>query len=64
MTRPSELRDLTADELRQKEHDLDDQLFRMRLQKAMGHLDTPLKLRTLRRERARVKTILREKKNG
>jgi large subunit ribosomal protein L29 len=64
MTRPSELRDLTADELRQREHDLDDQLFRMRLQKAMGHLDTPLKLRTLRRERARVKTILREKKNG
>jgi large subunit ribosomal protein L29 len=63
MSTASELRDLTPDELRQREHELDDQLFRMRLQKAMGHLETPVKLRTLRRERARVKTILREK-NG
>jgi large subunit ribosomal protein L29 len=61
MTRPGELRDLTLDDLRQREHELDDQLFRMRLQKAMGQLDVPTKIRTLRRERARVKTILREK---
>jgi ribosomal protein L29 len=35
----------------------------MRMQKAMGQLDTPTKMRTVRHERARVKTILREK-NG
>jgi large subunit ribosomal protein L29 len=63
MTKPSELRDLTVEDLRQREHELDDQLFRTRMQKAMGQLDTPMKLRTLRRERARVKTILHEK-NG
>ena len=61
MSKPSELRDLTLDDLRQREHELDDQLFRMRLQKAMGQLDVPTKIRTVRRERARVKTILREK---
>jgi large subunit ribosomal protein L29 len=63
MSKPNELRDLTVDELRLKEHELDDQLFRMRLQKAMGQLEVPTRLRTLRRERARIKTILHEK-NG
>ncbi|MGE3843116.1 MAG: 50S ribosomal protein L29 [Vicinamibacterales bacterium] len=61
MSKPSELRDLSPDELRSKEHEIDDQLFRMRLQKAMGQLEVPLKIRTLRRERARIKTILRER---
>jgi ribosomal protein L29 len=34
----------------------------MRIQKAMGQLDAPSKMRTLRRELARVKTVLREKR--
>jgi ribosomal protein L29 len=59
----NELRELSVDELRHREHELDDQMFRMRMQKAMGQLDVPTKVRTLRRARARVKTILREK-NG
>ena len=49
MSTASELRDLTLDELRQKEHELDDQLFRMRLQKAMGHLETPVKLPAIKK---------------
>lgn len=57
----AELRDLTADDLRQREHDLEEQLFRMRLQKAMGQLEQPLKVRTMRRDLARVKTVLRQK---
>ena len=57
----TELRDLSVDELRQREHDLEDQLFRMRIQKAVGQLDAPLKLRTMRRDLARVKTVLRQK---
>ena len=57
--RVDEFRDLAADELRQRERDMDDQVFRLRIQKAMGHLDTPLKLREIRRDLARVKTVLR-----
>ena len=56
-----EFRDLGADELRQREKDLDDQLFRLRIQKSMGQLDAAYKLQSLRRDRARVKTVLREK---
>jgi large subunit ribosomal protein L29 len=57
----AELQELSADDLRQREHDLEEQLFRMRLQKAMGQLEAPLKLRTMRRNLARVKTVLRQK---
>jgi large subunit ribosomal protein L29 len=57
----TELRDLDVDELQRREKDLEDQLFRMRLQKSMGQLDSPVKIRALRRDRARVKTVLREK---
>ena len=61
MTSASELRQLNEQDLRNRERDLDDQLFRLRIQKAMGHLDVPLKLREVRRDLARVKTVLRQK---
>ena len=61
MTSASELRELNEDDLRNRERDLDEQLFRLRIQKAMGHLDVPLKLREVRRDLARVKTVLRQK---
>jgi large subunit ribosomal protein L29 len=57
-----ELRELNQDELRHRERDLEDQLFRMRMQQAMGQLDVPLKIRTARRDLARVKTVLRQKR--
>ena len=60
-TKARDLRELSVDDLRRKEADLTDQIFRMRIQKAMGHLDVPLKVRTTRRELARVKTVLAEK---
>jgi large subunit ribosomal protein L29 len=56
-----EFRDLGADELKQREKDLDDQLFRLRIQKSMGQLEAATKLKSLRRDLARVKTVLREK---
>jgi large subunit ribosomal protein L29 len=59
-----ELRDLGIDELGTKAHDLADQLFRMRIQKAMGQLEAPEKMRTLRRDLARVKTVLRQKRES
>jgi large subunit ribosomal protein L29 len=57
-----EIRDLGVDDLQARAKDLDDQLFRLRIQKSMGQLETPAKLRTLRRDLARVKTILRERR--
>ena len=60
----AEFRDLQVDELRQREKDLDDQLFRLRIQKSMGQLEAAHKLKVLRRDLARVKTVLREKATG
>ena len=57
----AEFRDLQVDELRQREKDMDDQLFRLRIQKSMGQLEAAHKLKLLRRDLARVKTVLREK---
>ncbi len=57
----SELRDLTAEELRQKEEELADQLFALRLQKSIGQLEKPSRIRNARVELARVLTVLREK---
>jgi large subunit ribosomal protein L29 len=56
-----ELRDMDADTLRAKTQEIDDQLFRMRIQKSMGQLEAPGKMREIRRERARILTILKEK---
>jgi large subunit ribosomal protein L29 len=58
----AELRDLAVDELGEKERDLRDQLFRMRIQKSMGQLEAPEKIRSVRRDLARVKTVLRQKR--
>ncbi len=62
MTSALDLRELNDDDLRNRERDLDDQLFRLRIQKSMGQLDAPLKIRDLRRDLARVKTVLRERR--
>jgi large subunit ribosomal protein L29 len=60
--KPAELRALGPDELGVKERELTDQLFRMRLQKSMGQLENPDKVRTVRRDLARVKTVLNQKR--
>jgi large subunit ribosomal protein L29 len=61
MTKPAEFRDLGVEDLQHKIREADDQLFRLKLQKSMGQLDSPAKLRSLRRDVARMKTVLREK---
>ena len=60
----TEFRDLAPDELRQREKDMDDQLFRLRIQKSMGQLEAAHKLKAIRRDLARVKTVLREKETA
>jgi large subunit ribosomal protein L29 len=64
MTKVAEFRDLGVDELAARVKDFDDQLFRLRLQKSMGQLEAANKVRALRRDLARVKTVLREKQKA
>ncbi|MGC1453892.1 MAG: 50S ribosomal protein L29 [Nitrospirota bacterium] len=56
-----ELRDLSNDELQTKAADLKKELFNLRFQQAMGQIENPMRLRTLRRDIAKTKTILKEK---
>ena len=60
-TSAKELRDLSNDELRTKAVDLKKELFNLRFQQAMGQIENPMRLRTLRRDIAKTKTILKEK---
>jgi ribosomal protein L29 len=57
----AELRGLPVEDLRQRARELDDQVFRLRLQKSMGQTEAGNKIRPLRRQAARVQTVLREK---
>jgi len=57
----TEIREMSVDELHTREKDLDDQIFRLRIQKSMGQLEAPAKVRELRKDLAKIKTILREK---
>jgi large subunit ribosomal protein L29 len=57
----ADLRDLTVEDLRTRERELDETLFRMRLQKATAQLESTATIKTTRRDLARVKTILRQK---
>jgi large subunit ribosomal protein L29 len=62
----ADLRELSVEDLGARAKELEDQLFRMRLQQSLGQLDAPLKLRHTRRDLARIKTVITEKqkKNG
>lgn len=55
-----EIRALSAEELGLRIEDLEEELFRLRLQHQLGALENPLRLRALRRDLARCKTIQRE----
>jgi large subunit ribosomal protein L29 len=60
-THAKELRDLSSDELQTKAVDLKKELFNLRFQQAMGQIENPMRLRTLRKDIAKTKTILKEK---
>ncbi len=61
MSKAIALRELDGDALQAKAKELDDQLFRLRIQKSMGQLEAPHKIRNARRELARIQTVLKEK---
>jgi large subunit ribosomal protein L29 len=56
-----DLREQTEDELRLKEGELYDQLFKLRFQAATAQLEKPAKIRQVRRDLARIKTVLKQK---
>jgi large subunit ribosomal protein L29 len=58
------LRNLTDAELQHQERELNDQLFRMKFQLKMGQTESLNKIRGLRKDVARIKTIMREKELG
>ncbi|MDD4051761.1 MAG: 50S ribosomal protein L29 [candidate division Zixibacteria bacterium] len=62
--RMESIRDLTQDELLQKREELQQELFNLKLRKGIKGLDNPLKLRTLRRDIARIETIISEDRTG
>jgi large subunit ribosomal protein L29 len=57
----NEIRNLSVEELNTKLVDLKKDLFMLRMQLATNHLDNPIKISNVRRDIARVKTVLREK---
>ena len=59
--KPSKVREMGTEELATKERELQEQLFRLRVQQSLGQLDNAIKLRETRRDIARVKTVRREK---
>jgi large subunit ribosomal protein L29 len=56
-----ELRDMSQEELTARAAELKKELFNLRFQQAMGQIENPMRLRTLRKDVAKTKTILREK---
>ncbi len=56
-----ELRDLTVEELVRKEGDLKEELFNLRFRLATGQLDNPMTIKAVKKDMARVKTIIRQK---
>jgi large subunit ribosomal protein L29 len=58
------LRDKSVDELRSRERDLREQLFKLRFQRATGRVENPMKMREVRREIAQIQTLLNERERS
>ena len=59
----AEIRNMSVTELETRLTELKKDLFMLRMQHATNHLDNPVKISAVRRDIARVKTVLREKQN-
>jgi large subunit ribosomal protein L29 len=57
-----ELRERSDDELRKSLSDLEEQLFKLRFQKSTGQIENPQKIREVRKDIARVETVLKERR--
>ena len=61
MSKPEELRDLSDDELDTKLAEAKEELFNLRFQLVTGQLDNPMAIKTMRKEIARILTVIRER---
>jgi len=61
VTKPEELRDLSDDELDTKLSEAKEELFNLRFQLVTGQLDNPMAIKTMRKEIARILTVIRER---
>jgi large subunit ribosomal protein L29 len=59
--KPAEIREMSSDEIRQRIDQLKEELFRLRFRSATMELESPILLRTLRRDVSRLNTVLRER---
>lgn len=62
--KPRELRELAAEELRQKYDDARKELFNLRIQQSTGQIEKATRIRTLRRDVARMLTVMREREGA
>lgn len=60
----NELRKLTTEELTKKVQENKEELFNLRMQKATGMIEKPSRIHELRKEVARINTILNERREG
>ncbi len=58
-----ELREMSVEDLRKKEHDIREDLFKLKFQHGIRRLENPARLSLLRRDIARIQTIIREQAN-
>ncbi|HUU38084.1 MAG: 50S ribosomal protein L29 [Candidatus Aminicenantes bacterium] len=56
--RIKELNEMTVDEMKHREEELVDQLFKLRFQKSLGQLESPMKIKNIKKDIARLKTLL------
>lgn len=59
-----ELRGLSVEELKEKEKDFRGELFNLKIQRATGKIENPNRLKILRKDVARINTIMKENKSG
>ena len=64
MTKAKEIRNLSVEELNKKLEDLKKDLFMLRMQHATNQLDNPMRLNAVKKDIARIKTIIREKETN
>jgi len=62
--RADEIREMSADDIKSRVAELEEERFRLRFRSASEPLENPLRLRTIRRDIARLKTILTQKERG
>ncbi|MFQ5691797.1 MAG: 50S ribosomal protein L29 [Nitrospinota bacterium] len=62
--KPQAFRDMTDDERAAKERELKEELFNLRFQRATGQVENPMRIRQVRRDIARLRTVARERQTA